>query len=80
MGDLIKTSKFTGYDSEDFGSMCFAVTAEDFEKITGEKAERKDPSHLDRFCLYPDSLMPAGIDNKLEYEFEITVVARLINP
>ncbi|MFB5759037.1 hypothetical protein [Paenibacillus medicaginis] len=76
---LEKTFKFSGYNSGDYESFCFAVSRDEFIRLTGHKPDSycKNPFHKRRFNFYPNDLVE-HLDGKLEYEFEITVKAKPI--
>ncbi|WP_340032669.1 hypothetical protein NSQ20_12470 [Paenibacillus sp. FSL K6-1122] len=75
-----KTIKFTGKPSGDHESFVWDVNKEDFIKITGQKPDRFDKAVFTkgRYMVYPNSLLEGIADEKVDYEFEITIKAKKV--
>lgn len=70
----IKTIEITGYDSGDYECGCFAVSKEEYKRLTGREPQRHDLSPFipNYYMIYPDIIYPE-FDKQVEQKFKFTV-------
>lgn len=71
----MKNFKFKAIPSGDYEAFTFAVSKEDYIKITGIKPRKSDKNQFnkDKYNLYPNDFFDLMDSNNKEFEIEIVI-------